>query len=248
MHIQTRSRFRSWLLITAAFAVAFPTIAAAQIVFTLRGTINTDADPTALGYSVGHAVTISFTLNDFAPTPPRGDGGSIFSWGESNTAHPQLFSSVGGTGINGTFARAADPLGEITVENFADSSRLFLNVGANNPEGMGLSVNGYDLERITISASFAGLVWDTSAGTLPDPTFFFQNYVGTYAQVSTDNARIVDFNNFSPVNEATITIDTLTISYTPLSAVPEPSTYAAIAGMCALGFATWRRHRSVNCG
>jgi hypothetical protein len=33
------------------------------------------------------------------------------------------------------------------------------------------------------------------------------------------------------------------LSFTPASAIPEPSTYAALAGVCALGLATWRQRR-----
>lgn len=39
-----------------------------------------------------------------------------------------------------------------------------------------------------------------------------------------------------------VTVDNF--SGTDLSAVPEPSTYAALLGVCALGFASWRRRRN----
>ncbi|MBI5426538.1 MAG: LamG domain-containing protein [Opitutae bacterium] len=98
--------------------------------------------------------------------------------------------------------------------------------------------------------NYAAIVWDagtarvyvndTSAPTfnagraINDPTGTFVlgiNYAGAI-----DEARISTFTSG--------TFSTSMLNYSSVSAVPEPSTYAALAGLAALGVVAWRRRQA----
>lgn len=112
---------------------------------------------------------------------------------------------------------------------------------------------------------FGGSDWFTSGGSLLDITgsllgpgnkafshwdLNFTNNAGTYFS-NTDIPTTMDVNAFIPrsitlVFDGFMTADTITLNTTGiqvLSAVPEPSTWAALLGAGALGVAVWHRRR-----
>src|SRR5690606_34943639 len=94
-----------------------------------------------------------------------------------------------------------------------------------------------------IDSSLAG----AAANFDPDSPYAFDFIYasGGFTTFSTD-AFAIDTsgfaNAFTGIWSIGITEETLQLLYTP-TAVPEPATYAAIAGAVALGLATWRRRR-----
>jgi hypothetical protein len=59
--------------------------------------------------------------------------------------------------------------------------------------------------------------------------------IGILADAMTFDANAITLNS------GTVYADDFSLSATPITAVPEPSTYAAFAGLAALGLAFWRR-------
>lgn len=214
----------------AATLFALPLLASAQIVFTVQATANS----TALGYTAGQSATFTFTLRDFGATPAVGSApGDRYFWTEETLTQPEIFSSVSGTGLAGTWSRPSAsggaPFSELTVYN-DNSFKLY--AGSDVPP-TGLTVNGSGVRVVTFYATYTGLTFSGFTNTLPNPVTYLSNYLGTYSASSTWNARVFD----ATFQNADFTVNSITIA----SAVPEPATYAVLAGAAALGLALWRR-------
>lgn len=100
---------------------------------------------------------------------------------------------------------------------------------------MGLTFNGNIVSDIYVGANFNGLNFDFPSQSLPVATTYFSAYLGTY----TLNATYGHYFTIQNVGQIDFTPTSLTIS-----AVPEPSTYAAIFGALALGLVVWKRRRA----
>ncbi|MBX3736812.1 MAG: LamG domain-containing protein [Candidatus Didemnitutus sp.] len=143
-----------------------------------------------------------------------------------------------------------------------DQYLLYNGDTSNNGIGLYLHNSGVQLlqgghvdetANATVSAgqwNYAALVWDagtarvyvndisaptfTAGRSINDPTGTFVlgiNYAG-----GVDEARISTFTSG--------TFNTSMLNYASVSAVPEPSTYAALAGVAALGLVAWRRRQA----
>jgi len=214
-----------------------PVISSAVVLnFTFNGTAN-DAHN---GYTIGQAVSFTFTLKSFGLATPVGfsQSGEGYLWQESDlSTDPELFESVSGTGLSGTWTRPATTnLSPFSLIIASRTGLLAFYAGTYTREDTGLTANGQDLIGLSFTANFTGLgaLFDPITGTLPDPTDYFgANLIGTYAVASQNQATLE--TSVMPTN---FTLTSLTIS-----PVPEPSSFAAIAGAMALCGVLVRRRR-----
>lgn len=228
-------------------------VASAQITFTFTAT----ADATGEGYTSGDPYTFTFTLGNFTNL-----SGSYPSWSRENktryqeetTDDDQLWASVGGSGLGGSFVRPTedpeDPFSFIQTEIPLNNVDLYNNAiglqagtDGNGTQTVGLTtLSGTSLYRIAAYLEDAALPdWPMDQGdpTETTPYDYFSAYIGkTYTAGDTDgNYRQVGL--YGEDTYFTFTITSLTIG----GAVPEPSTYAALFGVAALGVAVWRRRK-----
>ncbi len=73
-------------------------------------------------------------------------------------------------------------------------------------------------------------------------TGYWASYLGSYSGFSGDGNRITLWNSTYSAELVTFTTTALAIS--AAAAVPEPSTYAALAGLAAFGLVLLRRRRA----
>lgn len=206
---------------TALFLAAHSALSAAVIHFTVNGT----ADSTGYGYTAGQAVSFTYTLNDYAPTTPVGWRDSIgVGWYDERTSDPELWSGVVGTGVAGTWTRPATEEGSpFSYLEVYENGALYLYAGTDHsPSDTGITVNGEAIYGVYVSAVYSGFI-PTIPGSLPDPTAYFKDYVGTYAVARSDYGSIGIFGGSIPFTPQSLTI----------SEVPEPSTWLA-AGFLGL--------------
>jgi hypothetical protein len=135
---------------------------------------------------------------------------------------------VGGTAPTYTSTGANSGDGTLTINHFFASTGTQNSVHAND-------VVFYDLNDTAPTLLTAGDVFTLSAGSLrydgsPETT---SGYAGALPANGIYNTFITDGNNTYGSNLGS-----------GVSAIPEPSTYAAIAGVAMLGFAGWRRRRN----
>jgi hypothetical protein len=239
-------RFRLRYLLCLAL---IPAATFAQITFTLTGTVDglvTNNAPalTALNYTVGQTVTFSFTTApSFANNASSSFSTSSNTWSEELLTENSFWASLAGTGISGTYQRPNTTNGSPFMGLVASTGTPSLNIIATDDDGVsiGLTANGHAL--FSLSAYELGTGASIFPAPLPAtymaPTTFFTSYVGTYA-LTGGQIRIESADGFAVY----ATASQLTIA----SAIPEPSTYAAIFGAAALGFAVWRRRRGAAAG
>ncbi len=228
--------------------LATAVIGHAQTTFTINAT------PTAnsLGYVTTQTYNFTFTLNTATNAGTSGGAASsdYYDWYDEFTFHPAVWTNVVGDGLAGAWQNPASAIADnashliATTPNStfvsphipgASGGSFQLFAGADQTN-IGLTATGKSVKSIYFDGDFTGLNFSNITGTLPDPNSYFANHLGTYAtsQTFTGWIRTTDFDN------AFFTINSLTIA---TSAVPEPSTYAAIAGAAMLGLAVWRRRR-----
>ena len=205
-----------------ALAVSLP----AQIIFTITGT----ADATAQGYTSGLSYTFIYTTGASYPTAASFgnttfNGGSN-AWADTDETDPALFTSITGTGVTGTYTHDADTVSVLTASSFTQFTAL--NNSLNN--GLKTPANG------TINNVYTyldgGLATPTYSGSYVSPVTYFSTREGSYSAPAGSVVRVYytagDWVNF-------------TVTNVQVSAVPEPATYAALAGMAGLALVVWPR-------
>lgn len=235
-----RSLLRAGALLGAFLLLTLSS--SAQITFTF----NVTANGSGLAYTSGHTYTFTYTLNNYFPTTPAGSALTNvgYTWSEETPANPILFSNFSGDSLIGTFSRPSDPSHGLSVNDNSQggaANRLSIYVVDDSfDSGLTLNGTGEKLYMVKMEGTFTGLEFDaTQDGLPPDPYAFFSGFLGTYSAASTSDAFVLDEN----YNDVYFTINSLTIAQ---AAVPEPSTYAAIFGLLALGFAGWRKRRKAT--
>lgn len=206
-------------------------MAQAQITITFTAT----ADANAEGYTTAHGpYTFSATFGHFANNSDSAfEPDSNNNWVENQLSHGQLFTSVTGSGLTGTITRASDPYSRIDV-NGTDALGLRVSGDAGD---MGLrSLNGtsvYLVMSAVLPVNF------TTGASYVDPVTYFSAYLGSYTPTSGSIAMLQGFGGQDDLLAFTVTNVTIAAA----SAIPEPSTYALLAGAGALGLVVLRRRR-----
>jgi len=228
------------------------------VTITLTGTVNT-ADA-GMGYTVGQAVSFNWVINNYAPQTPNGTTNAVEHRWTQETAgsEPRLFFEVGGTGIGGTYQEGPGgvpwdrirvrPLDSV-IDNYDDFEVQMrtdsFNTGANN-RGIFLAADPtFLVKSLYFDGDIINPPWPQNqfvdGGTLPDPTAFFSQYLGSYAVNNSYTSRELVASNGSQDLRATFNFHTMTLS--SACPVPEPSSMA-IFGLGALGMAYRARRRN----
>jgi hypothetical protein len=215
------------LACSALFAVLSAT-ANAQVTFTLTGTMPTDGSELAFGYTSGEAVTLSLTMAaSFSDNSSSGFFSTFNFWTEpGSNGGPQLWTNVTGTGLAGAYGLSA-PDGQINV--VPGSSELAFYVESSSG-GIGLTANGTELKDITATVNSSEFL-TFSTGSYLNPATYFSGYTGTY---------VLDGGSGQLINPNLSQVDFTPTSLT-ITAIPEPATYAVLAGVAALGLVVLRR-------
>lgn len=224
---------RSLLLLTS---LALAPILSAQITITYTATPVAEGN----GYLASTSYTFSFTLGasfEEANLYDQVFGADIALWEQQNTASldtGHIFSTWSGTGFNGTYAVVTPTASnKESAYIWVQPSVARLEVDAYNPDGYSLkaldgttNITGFWARDLVFATgpNFSGL----TTGYV-NPGAYFSAYLGNYVTTSGNFAlQIPGGLNPGYIN---FTVDSLTISS---SAVPEPSTYAAIFGTIVL--------------
>lgn len=211
--------------------VAALTGAHGQVVLTLSGTANSSTNP---AYTVGNSYSFSFTLN----SSYSGNASDSFSsgenvWVEAANGDDPIFSQISGSQLTGTLSSPSTPYSYVFLYG-TNSMELIADTSQSPGENLGISAGA----ALVTGISFFGVINTLTfafPGSYTDPLAYFTDYFGTYD---------VSSGTFSIGGSGAAAAFTVTAISIGTSAVPEPSTYAAIFGACALGFAAWRRRRS----
>ena len=141
---------------------------------------------------------------------------------------------LGAATVDGTLL----PGNATTVGAFDFASDLTLGAGANTILSLAAL---YDYSRIDVGGllTYGGtLTVNFLDGYTPDTNASYYVFGDHGGRTGTFNAIAVNAAGWTGVFDH----DTGALTFTA-SAVPEPSTYAALFGVCALGLAVWRRRR-----
>lgn len=220
--------------------LGFATIAPAQVIFTVTATANSTTE----NYTSGNSYTFIFTMGNFTTLGNSGFSASNQFYQEVNTSDDQLWSSLAGSGLLGSFIRptgnASDPYSWAKASippstPLGNSITLTAATDRISTQHIGVTtLQGTALSRVEVFVDNGGLP-SFSTGAAVSPAAFFSSYTGTYTGFSGGNDLV----------ELYSTSNTVLVSFTPtsltISAVPEPSAYATLAGLGALGLALIRR-------
>lgn len=221
-------------------------VASAQITFTFTAT----ADADGRGYTKDQPYTFTFTLGTFTNLSDSFSRSSFTQYREETTNYDQLWASVGGSGLGGSFVRptgdSQDPysLLQAIAPGNNNAIRLIASTEGYATKTVGLTaLSGNSLSGISAYLEDAALpAWPMGQGE-PTPTTpydYFSVYAGnTYTGFTSGSEDKIWLVGAAPYFSISFTITSLTIG----SAVPEPSTYAALFGVAALGVAVWRRRK-----
>lgn len=227
------------LLACAAF---ISSASAAAVTFTFTGTANA----TGQGYTLGSTYNFSFTTGDSYTTlstlsqstfaDNSGFNGNNY-WKNFSTSDSALFVSSGGNGLGGSFVPSATNPGSYIFNGSMSSDFI---IGTTNPSltvGM-TTLSGTPLSYL--NASGISLTLSPAAsftGSYVDPTTYFGARPGVYNVTASNPLRLYGLG--AGGNQ----LAAFTLNQVTISAIPEPSTYAAIAGAAMLGLAVWQRRR-----
>ncbi len=213
----------------ALFGMLAVSSASAQTVFTITAT----ADSTGVGYTATQAYTFVFNSGaSFSSNANDYFNSSESFWAEYTTGNDQLWTSLGGTGLSGAYSRPSPIWNELDVH----SSYMTLRAG---PDSGTFGVTRLDAADLNVVYALinSGLSFTPSATYVEPfgPSGYFSNYISSYSAGGTVDIRdTVGTHTY-------FTITNLSIS---AAAIPEPSTYAALAGITALGLVVLRRRHA----
>lgn len=240
---------RSCLALLLVLLAAAPPVSA-QISFTVTATAENNLDTAGQGYTVGHAYTFVYTLTSDYPQNHNYFPGQNNDWFEQDiTNEPALFTAVGGTGVSGTYldpiTTAGSPFSYVRAYN---GNLLSLYAGADVGNVALTTPAGTTLTHVIATMNLAEINFALPANYI-NPATYFAPYVGEYhAWGGTVGLYGAGFDG------ATFRVTDVSISNGAgfsdgggnTSAIPEPSTYAALCGLGALGVVLWRKRQKLT--
>lgn len=207
-----------------------------QVSITFSGT----ASNNALGYTIGQECSFTYVVST-ADLSGSVDAGNSYTWSdEISFLDNDLWESISGSGLTGTWTRPSsgfdDPLSSLAANDLQNTATCFAS--SDNSSPLGLIANeehtiGYIVMHVTTSI-FDGRITEAD---LPDATVFWSSMVGSYAVT---NYGLVScyVATVSYSDQAFFNITNMTIT-----AVPEPADYGVMAGAGAIGLAFFARRR-----
>ena len=222
------------LLCLLAFAVASTAFAQVTITF------NYTPSSTQYGLTASQPATWVWTLssNSLAGMSQGLNWGSNLTWEQSGTSTNHMWSNFAGTGFGGTFDTS--PL-SMTFVIVANNGMVYLRASAPSGTSLGLTFNGSAVSSVLMYAKLAGFT-PPMTSPLPVASTYLTSQQGTYSVTDTSGTILrLSLVGSSDLDLPVGGLNSVTIGTV---AIPEPSTYAALAGLGALGLVAWHRRRA----
>jgi hypothetical protein len=257
---------------TLAALLGMQVVASAQTTVTITAKADNSgymSDYAPLGYTFGNSYTFTFVIP--AGLAQNGNGETGYSTSSStyrseSAAQGSFFTSISGTGLSGSYVTPTDTDRFEDLGVYSNGGDPFMYIRAQslaNNLGLTLRDNTTAITGIEFQVNDPNVSFDYP-GSRPDSTDAEDNpiyvnpatYFGTYNNFGTVTGGEADshfqMNNsiiprlvLSYIDGGTTSIDFSPISISiSAAAIPEPSTYAALAGLGALGLAVLRRRRA----
>ncbi len=254
-------------------ALALPVAASAQQIntvagwdfgpFTFEGLATTDpvdfANTDTIGANFSSVGQFNPTSTHSGNTPVSAGTGTI-NWSLVDADNGLIFAASGTRAINTTLADNSVFAGTLMSNTNSDPSNLALGFTTFNGHSLSVTANmgGYtDFDSVDFAGATNFSFAAASEGAVTIEWFLDGNSIGsntlTAGNLSTFSAYTLDlpasFYGETSIltgvvtGDSTFTIDNVQINGV-VSAVPEPSTYAAFAGAAGLALAIYRRRRS----
>ncbi len=219
--------------ISAALAlVAASSSAHAELLFTVRAV----TDATSVWFEEGDEVTLEFRLID-SGIPCILDPTQM-TFTQATADGPTLWESVTGTGIQGEWTYPEIGSG-LSMLSLSPEGMLLIGVGVMPGQGLGSTLSMDDDTPVVLMALGMALTGNPIAlpGEVVDATEFFTNHLGHYAVSNVmSGIRVSGSPSDSVVTLVPTSLD--------ISVVPEPSTYAGLAGLGCLVLLVGRRWKT----
>jgi uncharacterized protein len=234
-------------------------VASAHAQFALTGTSYTQNFN-----GIGSGLPSNWAVNTGATTTSLGSAATFVtgatSWGSATGQFSNMASATGlvsSTSTTDQSNASNRAIGLRQTGSFGDPGAAF--VFNFNSSGVTVSAINFDLMMLSVQTRSTSFTIDyglgsspnsfTSLGTWTDPGAFgttsitLSSGLAGLSNQSNVQFRIVTIGGSTGSGTRdSIGLDNFAMSYSA-SAIPEPSTYAAIIGACALGVAAWQRRR-----
>ena len=207
----------------------------AQVTFTVTGT----ADTSGNGYIGGQAYDFVFTTGtNFAVNATSAFNATVNDWQEELTTESQIWNLVSGTAVTGTYVRpvanTSDPFSRLRTYNSTPNDELLIVLNADTTTDLGLRTpGGQTIASITVS--LGNVTSFNYPGNYTDPVTFFSSFQGNYSPTYQSGFN-VELNTGTSIP--------FQVTSVAITAVPEPSAWAALTGSMILLGTWWVRRRS----
>jgi len=172
------------------------------------------------------------------------DTGLLFGIvGADSLGNTFMSAAATGSSLNGTAHSTAWPVGDTT--HLANPYSKFQTVQSHDGTG---SLGGTDVVATTVTTSWSSVEQLTASKVWngPNPGYLATTFEQTVPNAASDLYFLQATDNGGSGTAKFLGTFSITsggvIDFTAASAIPEPSTYAAILGLLAVGFVLIRRH------